>query len=87
MTNDSDSGRTMKGGDAMTKTYTTISGDTWDIVAYKVFGDERYMDKIIKANMQHRETVIFPAGVTLQLPEVEARTPAGLPPWKKRGKV
>ena len=67
----------------MIKTYTTISGDTWDIVAYKVFGDERYMDKIINANLQHRETVIFPAGVTLQLP----RTPAGLPPWKKRGKA
>ena len=38
----------------MTKTYTTISGDTWDIVAYKVFGDEGYTDKIIKANLQHK---------------------------------
>lgn len=66
----------------MTKSYRTIAGDTWDTVAYKAMGDERHTDRLIKANLQYRQTVFFPAGVTLQIPEVEAQAPAGLPPWK-----
>ena len=46
----------------MLDTYTTISGDTWDIVAYKAYGNEMYMDMLIKANIEHKDTYIFPAG-------------------------
>ena len=35
----------------MLDTYTTKSGDTWDTVAYKVLGNEMYMDTMIKANL------------------------------------
>ena len=66
----------------MTK-YTTIAGDMWDGIAYKTLGDEAYTDKLIKANPQFRRLVIFPAGITLDIPEPEARIPAGLPPWKR----
>lgn len=44
----------------MLNTYTTISGDTWDIVAYKAYGNEMYMDTLIKANLEHKDTYIFP---------------------------
>lgn len=74
-----------KGGDGMTKSYKTISGDTWDTVALKAMGSEKHTDKLMKANISRRLTVIFPAGVTLQIPEVEAEAPAGLPPWKRGG--
>ena len=49
----------------MLDTYITISGDTWDIVAYKAYGNEMYMDMLIKANIEHKDTYIFPAGVKL----------------------
>ena len=62
--------------------YKTIAGDTWDIVALKTMGNESHTDKLMKANLSRRETVFFPAGVVLQIPEVEAQAPAGLPPWK-----
>ena len=55
----------------MLDTYITISGDTWDIVAYKVYGNEMYMDMLIKANIEHKDTYIFPAGVELTLPEID----------------
>lgn len=69
----------------MLNTYTTISGDTWDTVAYKVWGNEMYMDILIKANLEHKDTFIFPAGVTLTLPEIQIEVSESLPPWKQGG--
>lgn len=66
----------------MTK-YVTALGDTWDIVAYKMYDNERQMSVLIEANPEHRETVIFPADVTLQVPDVAATTSTVLPPWKR----
>lgn len=63
--------------------YTTVSGDTWDIVAYKAYGNEMYMDTIIKANIEYKDTYIFPAGVVLTLPEIELTVSESLPPWKQ----
>lgn len=67
----------------MLDTYTTVSGDTWDIVAYKAYGNEMYMDALIKANMGHKDTYIFPAGVRLALPEIDLEVSESLPPWKQ----
>lgn len=67
----------------MSKTYTTISGDMWDIIAYKTLGDETYTDKLIKNNLQYRNVVIFPAGVVLDIPDIETQFSAKLPPWKR----
>lgn len=57
----------------------------WDSIAYKELGSEAYTDKIMCLNQQYREIYIFPAGLELQLPEVEqAAWPAdNLPPWKR----
>lgn len=66
----------------MTK-YTTIAGDMWDGIAYKTLGDEAYTDRLMKANPQFRHLFTFPAGVTLNIPEPEARISAALPPWKR----
>ncbi len=67
----------------MFNTYTTISGDTWDIIAYKVYDDEMYMDVLIKANLEYKDIYIFPAGVTLVIPEIDLEVSDTLPPWKQ----
>lgn len=67
----------------MPRTYTTVSGDMWDAVAYKAMGDEKHTDKLMKANLQYRDTVIFSAGVVLDIPDVEPTYSAALPPWKR----
>ncbi len=67
----------------MNSQYITISGDMWDSIAFKALGSESYTDKLIKANLQYSDIVIFPAGVVLRLPEVEPETSVTLPPWKE----
>ncbi len=69
----------------MLNTYTTILGDTWDSIAYKVWGNEMYTDVLIKANMEHKDTYIFSAGVVLSLPKITLKVSDSLPPWKRGG--
>lgn len=65
-------------------TYTTVQGDTWDLIAYRKLGSTSYMDRLVSANPEYIETLIFPAGVTLRLPELEKEAAAdNLPPWKR----
>ena len=33
--------------------YTTISGDTWDMIAYKQLGDTAYTDKLMRLNSKY----------------------------------
>jgi len=65
--------------------YTTIQGDTWDLIAYLEYGDELQMHWLIEANPQHRETVIFPAGVVLNVPDIGEPSRAPAPPWVTNG--
>ncbi len=69
----------------MSNTYTTISGDTWDIIAYKVWGNEKKMDILIKANLEYKDVYQFSAGVILTLPENTVSVSESLPPWKQGG--
>lgn len=65
----------------MAKLYSTISGDTWDGIAYKTMGDGYLMDLLIAENPQHSDILVFPAGVELTIPDVEDETSDTLPPW------
>lgn len=65
------------------KSYTTIQGDMWDLIAYKVYGHERYMSTLIEANQAHQDVTVFPAGVTLTCPGIGIETAATLPPWRR----
>lgn len=67
----------------MTKTYTTISGDMWDKIAYEQMGSVMHTDKLIKANVKHAAIFVFPAGVVLTIPELEDDIDMELPPWKR----
>lgn len=66
------------------RTYKTISGDSWDMIAYKVYGNCKYIDKLMEANINLIENFVFSANVTINCPEisVEAQTNT-LPPWKR----
>lgn len=64
-------------------TYTTVQADTWDAIAWRQMGSTQNTNLLLKANWQWHQTLIFPAGVKLDIPEAET-TPvtAPLPPWK-----
>lgn len=67
----------------MKNTYTTISGDTWDLISFKIYGDEKYMNKLVEANIELASTVFFKAGVKLQVPQIKNDLNKNAPPWKK----
>lgn len=64
-------------------TYTTISGDTWDMISYRNYSHEYYIDELVQANPRYLGVSVFQAGVVLQIPEVEPNVNISLPPWKR----
>ena len=73
-----------------TKVYRTVSGDTWDLIAYKVYGNEKYFHRLIRHNLNLIDVSIFPADIPVIIPdfikELEQEIQESkLPPWK-RGK-
>jgi len=50
--------------------YTTIQGDTWDGIAFRLWGREHLMSALMQANPDHADVLMFPAGVVLNVPEV-----------------
>lgn len=66
------------------KSCVTMRGDTWDAVAYRLWGDERLMDALFRANPEHADVLVFPAGVVLTVPDVEPRLrKEDLPVWMR----
>jgi phage tail protein X len=64
-----------------------MQGDTWDIIAKREYGKETLMDKLIQANFELRKYVIFPAGVTVIIPDVDMDkylVNENLPIWKRQ---
>jgi phage tail protein X len=67
--------------------YTTQSGDTWDLIAKRVYESELYADKLMAANPEYISIFAFDSGVELTTPELSEEEQAGdtsdLPPWKQ----
>lgn len=70
----------------MKKTYTTVSGDTWDGIAYRELGSEYLFPQIMDANPKYIEYMVFPAGIELVIPEAELSTELSenYPEWRAK---
>lgn len=64
------------------KTYTTIQGDMWDSIAYKLYGNEKYMGLLMQNNLELLDIFIFGAGTVLNVPELESESEADMPSWR-----
>ncbi len=67
-------------------TYTTIQGDTWDLISYRVYGSDHYTKELIFSNSEHREIAVFGAGTVLNVPEIEIKVTVSIPPWLREDK-
>lgn len=65
--------------------YTTLDGDRWDLIAWRVYGDVRLLDRLVEANPSVAIQPVLPAGLLLRIPDVREKIslPGGLPPWKR----
>lgn len=67
----------------MRKTYTTIQGDMWDMIAKRIYGDEAALNVLLGANQRYADMVVFPADIELVVPEYIAPVTSMLPPWRR----
>lgn len=67
----------------MAKKYTTIQGDTWDLIAYKVYGAEKYMRYLIEANWEQIDVLRFSSGTALNVPDLPEETDEDAPFWRQ----
>ena len=71
----------------MPRKYMAAQGDCWDLISFKVYQDEGFIDTLLCANPDLRRIVIFeePAMITIpDRPIVEPGSVTLLPPWKRR---
>nr|DAT49760.1 MAG TPA: baseplate wedge protein [Caudoviricetes sp.] len=69
------------------KVYRTISGDTWDLISYKLFGSEQYFHQLMRANLNLLSIAVFDSNVPIIVPEIDVSNnnvdKSKLPPWKR----
>ena len=68
------------------KTVKTLSGDTWDVIAWRIWGDgadQGHMADLIEANPEHIDIAIFSGNVAINVPEVAEAEPASIPPGRQ----
>ena len=65
------------------KTYKTKSGDMWDSIAKEQMGSEKYMSLLVAANENYSKTIIFSAGIILNIPDIKEEIPQYVPPWRQ----
>ena len=66
-------------------TYTTVQGDMWDSIAYKLAGTESVTAQLIEANLDKSDIYVFSAGEVLNVPDFNnlAADESFYPPWRK----
>lgn len=68
----------------MITTYTTVQGDMWDSISFKVYGSCMYMNVLMENNPEYRDVQFFSAGIEIEVPPIdETVSSSSLPPWKQ----
>lgn len=64
------------------KTCRTIQNDSFDMVAFRYYGDEHLCSMLMNANPDYMDVLLFEPGVELKLPDYKPKPrEADLPPW------
>lgn len=66
----------------MGKTYTTVQGDTWDLVSLAAYGNEKYVDILMQRNFPLLDYSVFPSGVVIAIPDLPERDENEYPDWR-----
>ena len=71
----------------MTNTYKTIDGDTFDIIAWRVYGSSTLAAHIMRANIHLIGRWSFGPNETVLVPPltVEDAQSSAAPPWRRNG--
>lgn len=53
--------------------YRTVQGDMWDGIAFKIYGDARFLTLLLNANPAHAAVSVFSGNIVLNVPEPALR--------------
>jgi len=63
--------------------YETVSGDTWDLIALRLYGDEHLAPLLIYVNPRYADIIIFDGGESIRAPVIRETEQELAPPWKR----
>jgi len=64
--------------------YETQQGDTWDALAFDIYGSEKLSYLLLQANPAFMEMIFLPAGLRLTIPPTpETKSINPKPPWAR----
>lgn len=61
----------------------TRSGEYWDEISLRLYGDEHHIAELMAANYDKRRISRFSYGVEVNVPQITAQPASSLPPWKR----
>lgn len=68
----------------MSKTYTTIQGDMWDLISLREYGSDKFSHILLDNNRNLVEIVIFDAGTEVFIPDLATEDDGiNIPAWRK----
>ena len=68
----------------MSKSKTTVQGQAWDQLSLNAYGSETHMGKLLPANSEELDTLLFSGDVAVAIPQIEVRAASkSVPPWEK----
>lgn len=69
----------------MASIYVTTQGDTFDSIAFWLYGDEKYMKDLIECNWDHADVLVFDSDVNLYAPDIyeDEDEEEDLPFWRE----
>lgn len=65
------------------KYYETVLGDTWDMIAYKLFGDSMLYNILLDLNEEYSDTLIFGSGIKIKYKEISKSYKESIAPWRR----
>lgn len=64
--------------------YVTSQSDTFDLIAYDLYGDEYRASDIVELNPEHCGVIVFDAGVELRVPVYDDPVDSEhVAPWRR----
>ncbi len=69
----------------MASIYITKQGDAWDLMAYDLYGDEKYMRYLLEANWPLLDIMIFSSGTVVKVPDLPEEADEDIPFWRLGG--
>lgn len=67
----------------MASTYITSQGDTCDLMAYDLYGAEKYMRYLIEANWPLLDVLVFSSGMKIIVPDISEDADEDIPFWRR----